>query len=181
MKKSAIIILLLGFMCCDSLAENRGPYEHFDWMLSVGGYRFENEQKRKRYGIEASCLTEPYFGFVASMDLEGAYHTNNFGIEVLGNFLVNELTKDWKGWDRGYNLYHQGIFNWPLAIPSFELGLSLNNEPELEPGLHTSVFWNMIIFHPFVDYNFYPSRVDKKIGFKWKVGVGPILAVMMRQ
>jgi hypothetical protein len=168
------------YMGCDSFA-NRGGYEHFDWILSVGGYRFEDERKQERYGIEASLLTAPYFGFVTSMDLEGAYYTNNIGIEVLGNFMVKEMTKDWKVWREGYNLYHQGIFNWPLVIPSFELGLSLNNAPELMPGIHTSVFWNLIILHPFVDYNVYSGRVDRKVGFKWKVGFGPFIASMMGQ
>lgn len=47
--------LLLGFLCNFSWANFFGSY---DWIISVGGYRFTDVEKKDRYGMDVSYETK---------------------------------------------------------------------------------------------------------------------------
>lgn len=159
-------LLLLSLLSAQSFGEYRRD-KLYDWMICVGGYGFENENKEKLKGFEISYLPEPYFGVVFNVDLEGSSYTRNLGVEVIGNAVFHELIKDSKFLQSPYSRYL-----WPfILLPGVELGGSLNAQNEI--GLHTSIFINLVIVHPYIDYNIYQDRSDKKVGVKWKVGFGP--------
>lgn len=155
---SALILIFTSFSMC------RESQFGYDWILSVGGYKFSDELGQKNYGIEASFLPLPYFGVVTSYDFD---YTKNIGIELIGNVLVFDLLPNL---GPSVEKWTQGL--WPLIfIPGLELGASFDREDEI--GVHTSIFFNFIIFQPYWDYNYYQGYTDKKIGFKWKFGLGP--------
>lgn len=151
-------------------AQSSGEYRRerlYDWMICVGGYSFENENKEKLKGFEISYLPEPYFGVVFNVDLEGDSYTRNLGVEVIGNALFVELVKDSKFLQSSNSRFLKPL----VLLPGIELGGSLNAQNEI--GLHTSIFLNLVIIHPYIDYNIYQDRSDKKVGVKWKIGFGP--------
>jgi hypothetical protein len=167
--KYRIVSAILTFGSFINLTWSK-TFETFDWMISAGGYRFENEAKEKHFGVELSYLPTPYYGLVASMDFENEKTTNNIGVEILSNWIIADLLSESKFMNVSY--VGQYAF-WPFLIPSLEIGGSRTSKNEV--GLHTSIFLNLAFLHPYFDYNVYENRIDKKFGIKFKFGYGPWL------